>query len=163
MKQLTGFFIILLLAASTQLQARDYLNLRQDRTYITLGSCGYFSAANIFYERQLAYLKNSEFNFRAGLGYADSRLIPYVGGYYGPTATVGFGFVRGYAYNYFEFDFGAAVLYDINYKSKKIARSLIWAPSLYFGYRFKRPYSPFLWRVGVGWPEQIAVGFGYSF
>ena len=164
MKRITGIFIILLLATSTQLHARDYINLRQNRTYLTLGSCGFVNAANVFYERQLAFLKHSEFNLKIGVGYLD--VLNFVGDFHGATATVGFGFVRGYAYNYFEFNFGATVFCDINeyiYEGRSFLGSTNLTPSLYLGYRYKKPYNPIFWRVGAGWPEQISAGFGVGF
>ena len=38
-----------------------------------------------------------------------------------------------------------------------------WYPAVYMGYRYKNPRKHYMFKAGVGWPEQISAGIGISF
>ncbi len=166
------FSACVLLFFSSQAYSQ-YVKIRQNNVYTSLGttidfSTGglYYSTTGLAYERKVYYTRNGLFNARGGGGLV--FLLAENHGYYYFTDFV---YIHGENWHHLELCLGGSGIYNMQKKNRDINNDVFessldyfeWYPSLYVGYRFHLPNGPYLFRTGIGWPEQISMSFGVSF
>ncbi|MFO7867883.1 MAG: hypothetical protein R6U95_01120 [Bacteroidales bacterium] len=164
--------LICILTLSSQAYSQ-YVKIKQNNIYATAGttidfSTGglYYSTTGLAYERKIYYTKNGLWNARAGGGLM--FLLAEHHGYHYFTDLV---YVHGENWHHIELCLGASGLFNETQKNKDITNDSFesnseyfeWYPSLYIGYRFQLPNGKYLFRTGIGWPEQVSMSFGVSF
>ncbi|MDD3740350.1 MAG: hypothetical protein PHH30_03840 [Bacteroidales bacterium] len=142
-------------------------NTTKNNIYLSAGSTLIFSAFTLNYERNIFNRPNSEWNIRGGWG-LNAALWGIVCHHY----LLDICYISGKSNHHFEACFGVSMLFDreyfVYYKNdpdlyEPFSYFADWYPSAYLGYRYKKPDGKFLFRAGLGWPEQFGVGIGFSF
>lgn len=139
----------------------------RNNIYAFTGTSLVFSAFTLVYERNIFSKPESQWNIRAGWG-----MNAIIWGNTTHHYLLNFCYVSGQKNHHFEACLGAAMLFDrsyyLYYKNdpnlyEPFTYFADWYPSAYLGYRFKKPDGKFLFRAGIGWPDQFGIGCGFSF
>ncbi len=142
-------------------------NASKNNIYVSFGSTLVYSAFTICYERNVFNKPNSEWNIRGGWGF-NAALWGVVCHHF----LVDMCYIGGKSNHHFEACLGVSMLFDMGYYLyykndpnlyEPFSYFADWYPSAYVGYRYKKPGGKFLFRVGVGWPEQAGFGVGFCF
>jgi hypothetical protein len=146
---------------------KDQTNcISKNNFYLSAGTTIIFSAFTLVYERNILNLQNSEWNIRGGWG-MNAPLWGNVMHHY----LVDLCYISGKSNHHFEACFGTTMFFDQSYYNyykndpdlyEPFSYFTDWYPSAYLGYRYKKPAGNFLFRVGLGWPEQFGVGIGFA-
>ncbi|MDZ7776892.1 MAG: hypothetical protein U5L09_15425 [Bacteroidales bacterium] len=148
--------ILLFSFNSLKAQTESDIIYKKNTIHGSLGTVLFVSTANVFYERILSESTKSRFTTFARVGLQGSNAVNVWSG--GDTNGSAFivqgGIITGQNRSHFEGALGVAYMMSTE-------TSLI--PSLALGYRNQVPGKKFMFRIGVGLPELLYVGVGYSF
>ncbi len=157
-------FMIILTTCSAQDRERQITN---NNIYMDAGTTFIFSGITLTYERNIFLTRKSEWNVKAGYG---THVVlwgaPGDHFYFAPT------FISNNKNHHFEASLGISAIFDKEHYQyyindpdidEPLSYFLDWYPSTYAGYRYKKPNGHFIFRAGLGWPEQLAIGIGFSF
>ena len=148
----------------------DTLNRTTHKVYFATGYTVSVAAFSLVYEKDLLKLETRNpamLNARIGYG-----MYGFLWGNHGSHLFSGLGLVTGQNKHHFESSLGVAVLLDnVGFRydlrdddiNRGLGYYLDWYPSAYIGYRYKKPSGRFLFRAGIGWPDQLGVGMGFAF
>lgn len=148
---------------SSSLMVNEQL-LKKNAFYVNVGSSFIFNDVNFVYERNFFHQNYSYYNLQIGFGLMEAA--------WGPTYqqfTVCPSWLFGKDKNHMELNLGVTVSYDFDGYRHSHPSSLTFFnyleafPAAYLGYRYQKPEGKFLFRVGIGFPEQIGVGVGWCF
>ncbi len=156
---------IVFMCACIQMQAQPQARTgaTKNTVYATVGSTVTFMAMALNFERNL--IINPAFQFLVRGGFGRYSQIWSDEGRFMHAAIVT---LHGKTYNLIETAWGVT-RFRSNYGfSKQIDGEYVdmpfrWYPSGYIGYRYKNPRKHFMLRAGIGWPDQLSVGLGFSF
>ncbi len=122
------------------------------------GSLGLFLTANTFYDRILSnYNSETKFAVFSRVGYSLYAIPSMNGSSIGNMLSLQGGFFTGKKFSHFETTLG--MLYQNSFDDDYSA----FRPALSIGYRGHKPGGKFMFRIGVGFPELMYTGVGYSF
>jgi hypothetical protein len=147
------FVLLLALSSATCIGQKDTLNnseFNKNSIYGSVGSGGFYFTATAYYERLIfnPFEQNSISPlFKIGYGgYADwNGQSDYI--------IAQAGIITGINKHHFESSAGI-VFYP---------KDEIIFPSILVGYRKQKPNSPFMFRTGLGFPEALYAGIGWTF
>ena len=131
----------------------DQNQLKKNHIHYSIGTLLFFSSSQVSYERLFFYSKGDfplAIGANLGIGiYSTDDSSDEIGFLFNPN----FVFLTGRNKNHFEARLGLTFL-DLD--------NLI-RPSYLAGYRFQKPEGGWSFRTGMGFPETVYVGVGYSF
>lgn len=167
----SGIFLVLIFtglvytnAQDVSLNAETKLNTKNN-IFVSVGTTLIFSAFTVSYERNILNRPLSEWNIRGAWG-MNAPLWGIVMHHY----LVDLCYISGKSNHHLEACFGTTMFFDQSYYKyykndpdiyEPFSYFTDWYPSAYLGYRYKKPGGNFLFRVGLGWPEQFGVGVGF--
>ena len=147
--------------------------INKNNIYINLGFVPVYGALNINYERLFKRTKK---------GFFKSYMAKLSGGYWiswissGPHCTIGFSALTGSKSSHLETHIGISTMFnksiyndsvfDSQYNGDPAPKKIdyvFFAPSLSIGYRYQKPGSPLLLRLGISIPEATYIGLGICF
>jgi len=165
------FFLFAVQTAKTQnsttVDSIQKINTQLNTIYFNTGTSLIYSAFIFTYERNLFNNEKAAFNLLAGWGLNQPFWGPVTHHY-----VLSFGRVSGKNKHHLETNLGLTCFFDRNYYQyynydtdvyEPLSYFLNLYPSAYIGYRYHKPMGRFLFRAGIGWPEQAGVGFGVVF
>ena len=158
--QLTAFNIaILIILFCNTLIAQNVTDnsYKKNTLHGSLGTVAIVNTATVFYERILTESTSpSKFTTFARVGFQGSNAIDVWGGdnINGNSLILQGGILTGPNRSHFEGALGVAYM---------MTESSSFIPAFTLGYRNQVPGKKFMFRIGVGLPELLYVGVGYSF
>jgi len=146
----------------------QYVKIKHNNMYLSAGTsidfqsiAPLYSVASVAYVRNLFYPCKGVWNARAGVGGVTLLMKP-LGYYYYADME----YRHGQHWHHLEVAAGVSGLYNTETKAFEWWTSELEYPlpiSIYVGYRFHLPNGGYIYRVGVGWPEQLSMSVGFSF
>jgi hypothetical protein len=162
------FILCLSLFVFTSVSFAQYGKIRSNNIYLSAGSSidfqdfgPLYSVASVAYERNIYVPRNGVWNARAGVGTV--FLLAKELGYHYHADLV---YVHGAHFHHIEFCLGISGLYNSRINEFEWWTNNLEQPlplSIYSGYRFHLPNGRYIFRAGIGWPEQISMSVGTSF
>lgn len=154
-----GFFLLLTASASAQADSTATAGQTEEsrpllHRNVIHGSLGVgpVFAATAFYEHIFLQPANSKVAVYARAGFGGMAVLLADNSRY--VLAQG-GILTGTKNSHFEAALGACYLFDKGLEG--------YAPALSVGYRLQKPGSHFMFRTGLGFPEDLYVGIGVSF
>lgn len=165
-KYILALIASLLLFSATSYS--QYVKIRNNNMYLSAGTSLDFqelgllyTVSSIAYERNIYFPRKGVWNARGGIGGVALLMEPLGVFYYADLV-----YVHGIHFHHLEVCFGFSGLYNSQIKKFEWWTNDLEFPfpvSLYAGYRFHLPNGNYIFRAGVGWPEQISMSVGTSF
>jgi hypothetical protein len=164
-------FILTLFTNTVSAQTKANETSAKNAIYISAGSIFVYSSVNLNYDFRIrqsenGFFKNYYATLEAGVFYANSFFVP---GSSRNGFTTGLGVIglTGKGNRHFETSLGLSLnveteinVDDNNYTTEK--EEVFIFPELSLGYRYQKA-NGFMFRAGVGFPQTVYIGAGYSF
>jgi hypothetical protein len=161
-KQLIAFLICCMLITCTHAsygQEEVLSDYKANTIHGSLGTLLLIGGSNIFYDRFLGdNTKHKNLATFVRIGYQRSSVsTDFSGGISkGNGLILEAGMLTGRNFSHFEAALGATYLDNFNNKK-------YFLPAFSLAYRGQKPGNSFMFRTGVGFPEYIFIGLGFSF
>lgn len=146
----------------------QYVKIKHNNMYMSAGTSidfqdfgPLYTVASVAYERNIFFPRKGVWNARAGVGGIMLLMEPL--GYYYYADMV---YVHGEHFHHLELAAGFSGLYNTEKERFEWWTNELEYPlpiALYVGYRFHLPNGSYIYRAGVGWPEQLSMSVGFSF
>lgn len=111
---------------------------------------------NVNYEGAVRYGYNSYDKVRVGVGYGE--FLTAGEGWYLNAAFV---HLLGRNESHLEFNVGGKIMLTNSIEDPSFSEALV--PDIYIGYRYEKPTSGIVFRIGVNYPTLVNIGVGYNF
>jgi hypothetical protein len=157
-----GFLLFSLALTSTSINAQNELLLtpelvsKKNAVYCSIGGVLFYTSGSLFYERIIKEkIKEKNINVFVRGGYGMTAATEKDGT--GRFVLLESGVVTGESKSHFEGALG------INVFRHDFSETISIYPAGSVGYRYQKPDGGFIFRTGIGYPEAVFIGIGFSF
>jgi len=172
MKKQFYFIVLFLFGLSSTMLAQnngDEISAK-NAIYISVGSIFVHSSVNLNYDlrirqSEIGFFKNYYMNFEGGIFNGNNGFAPgsTSNGVLGSIGLIG---LTGKKHNHFEIGLGVSLNVETELRNTdpedNEQKETFVLPDLAIGYRIQRKNGP-IFRIGIGFPQGIYLGYGYGF